>query len=152
MPIMNISENGLQQLRGLEQCSLISKWDANGWAIGYGHHGVNISANMACTKDDAENWLQSDTKTLSLDISNLLTITLNQGQFDVLIIFAYNIGLAAFRRSTLLQRLNSGNTASIPSELGRWIYSDGKVNDGLKNRRGAEIALWVEASKTETQA
>lgn len=49
--------------------------------------------------------------------------------------------------STLLRLLNQGDYTSVPRELARWnkeTLDDGtvRVNDGLTNRRAAEINLW----------
>ena len=73
-------------------------------------------------------------------VAEAVRIPLTQNQFDALVSFAFNIGLPAFRDSTLLRRLNAGNLAAVPSEMRRWNKSDGQVVQGLVNRREAEIA------------
>lgn len=70
-------------------------------------------------------------------------VPLNQHQFDALVSFAFNVGSQAFRKSTLLRRLNAGDYAAVPSQLKRWVYDNGKKVRGLVNRRNDEIAQWL---------
>lgn len=55
--------------------------------------------------------------------------------------FAYNVGIGAFNKSTLLRRLNAGDTAGACDELMRWVFAGGKKLTGLVKRRGAEREL-----------
>lgn len=52
--------------------------------------------------------------------------------------FTYNVGKGAFRRSTLLKKLNRGDTVGACNELRRWVYDDGNILLGLVRRREAE--------------
>ncbi|SKB50852.1 lysozyme [Luteibacter sp. 22Crub2.1] len=59
----------------------------------------------------------------------------------------FNLGASRLMASTLLRLLNQGDYTSVPRELARWnkeTLDDGtvRVNDGLTNRRAAEINLW----------
>ena len=62
---------------------------------------------------------------------------LNQGQFDALLSFCFNVGAGALGRSTLRRRLLAGESAArvIREELPRWIHP----LPGLIERRAAEI-------------
>ncbi len=73
-------------------------------------------------------------------VANAVRVPLNQNQFDALVSFAYNIGTPAFRDSTLLRRLNAGDIQAVPGEMRRWNKSEGRVSQGLVNRREAEVA------------
>ena len=57
--------------------------------------------------------------------------------------FTYNVGIAAFLGSSLLRKLNVGHHDAVPAEPARWRYNDGKVMQGLVNRRAAEAGLWA---------
>ncbi len=79
-------------------------------------------------------------------VNSLVTVPLNQNQFDSLVSFVYNIGAARFARSTLLRLLNQGDYASVPGEMKRWTkaHQNGAVVDlpGLVRRRQAEADLF----------
>jgi GH24 family phage-related lysozyme (muramidase) len=150
-PPMTIDDNGLSHLEAFETCSLTAYWDANGWALGYGQHNPTFNEQSICTLDQAKEWIQKTTDAISNRLSELITVNLNQGQFNAMVIFAYNIGVNAFACSHLLSRLNSRDFASVPSEIGRWIYSNGVIDKGLLARRKNEIALWTQASETQNQ-
>jgi GH24 family phage-related lysozyme (muramidase) len=64
-------------------------------------------------------------------------------QFDALVSFTFNVGAAAFRRSTLLQRLNAGAYEAVPEELRRWVTAGGRTLPGLVARRAAEAKLFT---------
>lgn len=55
--------------------------------------------------------------------------------------FAYNVGLENFRRSTLLKKLNAGDTLGACNELRKWVYAKGIKWRGLVRRREAERKL-----------
>lgn len=55
--------------------------------------------------------------------------------------FTYNVGINAFRKSTLLRKLNAGDLKGACGELDRWVYAGGKKFNGLVTRRKAEKEL-----------
>ncbi len=50
----------------------------------------------------------------------------------------YNIGIGAYRRSTVAQRFSEGRWVSACNAFLSWSYSNGKRIQGLANRREAE--------------
>jgi lysozyme len=144
---MQIDATGLDKLRALELCRLRAYWDRNGWALGYGQHSIYIDANSTCTKEQAERWFEETTRNISVRLSELIKVPVNQGQFNALVIFTYNVGCNAFTGSHLLQRLNAGDYSGIPYELKRWIYSNHQIDSALETRRAVEIEIWNQASK-----
>lgn len=55
--------------------------------------------------------------------------------------FVYNAGATAFTGSTLLRKLNAGDTRGACAELDRWVFAKGQKLAGLVNRRAAEREL-----------
>lgn len=55
--------------------------------------------------------------------------------------FAYNLGVARYRASTLRKRVNEDDFEGAKVELQKWIRGGGKVLPGLVRRRQAEAAL-----------
>ena len=55
--------------------------------------------------------------------------------------FCFNLGVAAFRASTLARRVRAENWDAVPVELARWVRGGGRVLPGLVARRAAEAAV-----------
>lgn len=52
--------------------------------------------------------------------------------------FAYNLGVARYRASTLRKRVNDGDWEEARKELAKWVNASGKRLPGLIRRRAAE--------------
>lgn len=52
--------------------------------------------------------------------------------------FAYNIGIGAFCKSTLVRKLNAGDVEGACAELPRWTKAKGVTLPGLVTRRNQE--------------
>ena len=59
---------------------------------------------------------------------------------------AYNIGIDAFARSTLLRYANAGNMPAACLQILRWNMAGGKVVPGLVKRRKAEHDICIGAT------
>lgn len=67
-----------------------------------------------------------------------------QGLFDACVCISYNIGLGAFQRSSIRQRiLRDESLESIADGFMMWTRGGGKVLPGLVRRRKAETALFL---------
>jgi lysozyme len=76
-------------------------------------------------------------------VDSMVKSSINQAQFDALVSFCYNVGINAFRRSTLLKLINvNPNDPNIAVQFGRWNRANGKVIKGLVKRRQSEAALY----------
>lgn len=105
----------------------------NGQVVRY-LHGI--------TQEQAIDLLEQDLVIAENSVNENVNVDLNQNQFDALVSFVFNIGINAFRESTLLRELNNGNYGAIPYQMRRWIHSGKRVIKGLVNRREKEIKLW----------
>lgn len=124
-------------------------WDATGYAIGYGSH-YNYDAGRPVRQTDridqqtALKWLKMTINENSRLLDNSVTVRLNSNQRDSLLSFIYNVGSGGFLNSTLLQKINAGRPkAEVAAEFDRWIYSDGRVNPVLVQRRRKEKELFL---------
>lgn len=116
------------------------------WTVGYGHTSdgfMKVQRGLTITLKQAEEALEYDLNETAAKVDELVKVELSDNQFGALVSFAFNVGLAAFAKSTLLRKLNKGDNASVPAELARWNKNDGKVMQGLVNRRAAEAGLWA---------
>jgi lysozyme len=137
-----MNEAGLQLLRSFEGLSLEPyRCPAGWWTIGYGHTETT-RPGQRITNELAEDLLRRDVKKFEEGVAELVTVPLNDNQFAALVCFAFNIGLVAFARSTLLRKLNAGEHSAVPKELVRWRKSRGIDLPGLLRRREAEAKLW----------
>lgn len=138
-----------------EGIALIKQWEglrlrayqcsAGVWTIGYGHTG-NVRAGMEITEEGADALLVSDIAKFERAVAQAVEVPLTQHQFDALVSFAFNVGVGAFKGSTLLRKLNTVQYDAVPAELMRWVHAGGKRVQGLVNRRAAEAGLWARGS------
>jgi lysozyme len=73
-------------------------------------------------------------------------VPLTPNQFSALVSLVYNIGPNAFRKSTLLTKINGSDFAASGQEIVRWTKVNGKELDGLVNRRYSEYVLFSRQS------
>lgn len=111
--------------------------------IGYGHTG-DVEDWHRISAHEADVILQYDVEGTEAGVARLTDgLRLTQGQWDALVCFAFNVGLAALSRSTLLRRLRAGDVHGAADELLRWTRGGGKVLPGLVKRRAEERALFL---------
>lgn len=116
--------------------------------IGYGStfypDGSKVTLkDPAISKEDADVLLMLVVDRFEIAVDNLVTIAINENQFSALVLFTYNIGVAAFARSTMLRKLNGGDVLGAADEFKRWVKAGGKISAGLKVRRKAERELFL---------
>lgn len=146
-----ISPHGLEKLKQWEGLKTKAYKDSGGvWTIGYGHTATagepKPRAGMVITAVEAESILLKDLAQYEAAIENNVNVKLNDNQFAALVSFAFNVGIHAFKNSTLLKKLNQGNFDAVPTELMKWTKAGGKKIQGLVNRRRAEGYLWMEGA------
>jgi lysozyme len=113
--------------------------------IGYGFTRVNgKSVKMSDTMNrvKAEGMLYLELEKLSKQIEDLVTVPLTKQQLGALTSFAFNVGLNAFKESTLRKKINRKDYQSAETELKRWNKINGKPSAGLDRRRKAELDLF----------
>jgi GH24 family phage-related lysozyme (muramidase) len=95
---------------------------------------------------EIEKLLKSDVKKFEKLVTDSVQVELTQEQFDALVSFAFNVGGASFKSSTLLKKLNEGKYDEAADELLRWCKEtkngERVVNSGLLNRRKFERELF----------
>jgi len=67
----------------------------------------------------------------------------NQGIFDSLVSFAFNVGLGNLQRSSLRMKTNRGEFEEAADEFLKWTKAGGRVLPGLVKRRNDERALYL---------
>ena len=144
---MKTSDKGVALIKAHEGLRLRAYLcPANVWTIGYGHTSAaghpTVVSGMKITNAEAEDILRRDMSRFEQGVDELVKVGLSQNQFDALVSFAFNVGLGAFKRSTLLKKLNAGRYDAVPAELMKWTKGGGRELPGLVNRRRDEASLW----------
>lgn len=111
-------------------------------SIGYGHTRT-ARPGMRITPRQAEQLLKEDLRLAARTVARLAHVPLNDNQFAALASLVFNIGAAAFERSTLLRLLNRGWYDQVPAQMARWNRAGGEALGGLARRRAAEARLWT---------
>ncbi|HHQ4796638.1 lysozyme [Aeromonas hydrophila] len=150
-----ISVDGVAVAHYFESCKLQAYPDPgskNGepWTIGWGHTGPEVKCGLVWTQQQADDTFLVDIARFERDVTNLVKVPLTQGQFDALVLFAYNVGsdidadtiAEGLGDSTLLRKLNAGDYEGAALEFRKWNKNDGKVMRGLIRRRAAEECLF----------
>ena len=125
--------------------ALSVRYDVEGTAtIGYGVTDPGLVVRGVMSEEDAGALLKNRLERIGDRVDGMVRVALTEGQRDALISFAYSVGLPAFRRSTLLKKLNDGRYGEVPSEIRRWNLSGGRASPGLEVRREKEVERWEE--------
>lgn len=147
---MRISDRGIELIKRFEGYSSLPYQDAVGvWTIGYGTTRDVDEGTPRIDKVKAEKLLLEDLRRFQDAIEQFTKVPLTQNQFDALCSFVYNVGIGAYKRSTLLKKLNKGDYDAVPVELMKWNKAGGRVLRGLTRRRTAEANLWQENLEME---
>jgi GH24 family phage-related lysozyme (muramidase) len=141
-----IQHRGLELVKHFESLFLEAYLDPVGiWTIGWGHTGLKhndgtVHKGRTITHEDAHELLRHDMETFAERVESLITVPLNDDQFDALVSFDFNTGGLA--KSTLRKKLNAGDYDGAAAEFPKWNKAGGKVLRGLTRRRKSEQNLF----------
>jgi lysozyme len=155
MSNLTVSPAGLAFLREREGLRLQSYQDQAGvWTIGYGDTGPHVKPGQTITRDEAERRFGIRVKVFAESVLLSLTSKPTQGQFDAMVSLAYNIGVAAFKDSTVCKAFNRGDLMACAEAFGLFVKvrdkKTGKKRDnaGLIKRRAMEKAMFLADTST----
>ena len=133
-------------IKQFEGCKLTAYLcPAKVWTIGYGStrhpDGQPVRQGDRITLQQAEQYLQIEVQRRLIAMQ--LPGTLNDNQRAALVSFQYNVGQAAWMRSTLRRKvLANAADVTIRDSFMQWNKTAGKVLNGLTRRRAAEADLY----------
>lgn len=154
---MRIDQSGIEFIKSVEGFKNFVYADSAGLpTIGVGH--LLLPGELSSGKihigdrsykyheglpDEAiDSLLMRDLHIAQCEVNVHVKVELTQNQYNALVSFVFNVGVGAFRNSTLLRLLNTCDYDAVPDQMRRWIFSAGRQIQGLKNRREKEINLW----------
>ena len=109
--------------------------------IGYGNtfyrDGKKVTmVDKEITKAEAFDMFKDIADKFAKKVSSCVKTPINQNQFNSLVSFAYNVGVANFMNSTLLKKVNANhNDPDIRTQFLRWDKVGTKKLSGLTKRR-----------------
>jgi lysozyme len=143
-----VSPGGRRLIQRHESLRLEAYDDGTGvWTIGWGRtapiNGQPIRPGMRITRAQADALFEEDLRRFEVGVENRLRRPATQPQFDALVSLAYNIGLAAFARSSVLARHNEGDTEGVCRAFVLWRNDGHPTEKGLVLRRASEIYRYM---------
>lgn len=124
------------------------------WTIGVGHTSAagppNVTKGMKITRAEADQILSRDLRTFEAAVSSAVKVPLSQNEFDALVSLAFNIGAGAFKKSTLVKKLNAGDRKGAAEQFLVWVKAGGKTLQGLVNRRRSERLQFLSGTSIPT--
>lgn len=146
------------------------------WTIGYGFTTLNgrpVKEGDKITRADADYLLQDKVNWYSDKVRQSVKKDLTENQLEALVSFTFNVGLTAFKSSSLLRKINGNGDISYHGQMNpkaidfyvsngvteytefhRWFNVNGawrgkQGSEGLARRRMAESDLYL--GKCEVQ-
>lgn len=148
MRITKGSQKLIDLIKKFEGCKLEAyKCPAGIPTIGFGstlyENGERIKLGDKIDLKRAEQLLANTLGTYELFVDANTRDDISQGQFDALVDFAYNCGNGNLKSSTLLKKVNlNPNDKTIKDEFMKWTRANGKIMNGLINRRKSEVEVY----------
>lgn len=137
-----IHQSGIDLIKRFEGLRLEAYECAGGkWTIGYGTT-TGVQPGMKISKAQAEEMLRGDLAMFDQGVRVACPKSTDR-QHAAMVSLAYNIGLGAFRKSSVARNHNKGNYAAAGQAFALWNKAGGKVLAGLVARRAAEAELYL---------
>lgn len=146
---MKVNQLGIELMHHFEGCKLKAyQCSAKVWTIGWGNtyyaNKRKVKKGDVITQKEADDLFEIIMNDFAIEVRKSLTKKVNENQFSALVCFAYNVGMANLKRSTLLRKVNNNpSDPTISNEFMRWNRAGGKVLAGLTRRRKAEMELYA---------
>lgn len=140
-------ESAMDFIEAWEGCRLTAyKCPAGIWTIGYGHTG-GVREGQRITEEEALDLLVEDLRAHAERLAPKVKVQVADGQYIALLSLAFNVGVEAVAKSTLLRLLNAGDIEAAGDEFLKWTYAAGCELPGLVRRRREERKLFLEGTR-----
>jgi lysozyme len=112
------------------------------WTICYGET-LGVRPGDVATKSECDATFARRLGEFRAGVDRCMTVTPPVEVEVAVVDLAYNVGVHAVCRSTLMRKLNGGDLRGACNELLNWVRAGGRVVQGLVNRRKAFHQLCV---------
>lgn len=122
---MKTSDAGRALLIERESLELKAYRDSEGyWTIGVGHL-LSLDKNadfssLVWTREHAEQVFAEDLAKYEKAVNDSVHVPIDQYQFDALVSYAHNIGVAGVMNSWVVRQLNAGDLAGAAAAFDNW--------------------------------
>jgi lysozyme len=106
--------------------------------------GSPVQMGDRATTEECREMLGERVQEFGRGVDSCVKVPLPPARKAAFVSFSYNVGTGAFCKSTLVKRLNAGDTVGACDELLRWTTAKGVKLPGLVKRREAERAMCME--------
>jgi lysozyme len=144
---------------------LIKQWEgfrakayrcpAQVWTVAFGHTSMAgppaVKPGMVVSKAEGERILLNDLKVYEAGVRSAIKVNLTPNQYSACVSLCYNIGVGAFRRSSVARFCNRGQWKNAIDAFALWNKAGGKVLPGLVKRRAAEAALFAKSGNARDE-
>jgi lysozyme len=103
------------------------------WTIGVGHTGPEVKQGLVWSDDQVMEQLRKDVAITEQCLNDCVQVGLAQNQIDALCSFIFNVGVNAFRRSTMRRVINAGDFKQAAAEFDKW-----HIPPEITSRRNSE--------------
>jgi GH24 family phage-related lysozyme (muramidase) len=145
MTAMRTGPRAQALMHHFEACKLTAyRCPAGVWTIGWGDTGPHVKPGLTWTRAQAD---AAFAERLAREFEPGVRAVIGDNpttsaQFGAMVALAYNIGVGAFRTSTVARKHNAGDYEGAGEAFLLWNKSNGKVLKGLVRRRQAEKLLY----------
>lgn len=115
---------------------------ATPWTCGYGET-KGVTSDTQWSQSEAYGRLVKRVEEFFIGVLDLCKVPPNENQLNAFTSCVYNIGLEAFKTSSMLKNHNKGDFAAAARSFALWNKSNGRVMPGLIARRAEEAALYL---------
>lgn len=157
---LSISDDALRILKAEEGFSSIPYWDYAQWTVGYGtkcpDDMLEEYRQNGITEEAAEALLRTYIDRFESELEKFIAktgVTLDQKQFDALLLFSYNCGSAWSYDSNgrLYNAVVSGATGNqLIDAFSRWCNAGGQIKTFLLRRRLCEANMYLNGVYSQT--
>lgn len=123
------------------------------WTVCAGITGSDVILGKTYTQKECDALLAKHIAVAKREVDKQVKVEIPDSMRAALYSFTYNAGTGAFRKSTLLKKVNRGDLKGACNELWNWTYyynpKTGKKerSKGLKNRRAVEFKYCMKELK-----
>ena len=150
-PVSDIAIDLIKEFEGFESQAYI---DTDGTpVIGYGLStvaGKPVRLGDRISPEKADAALRNHLKQIDRELAQIVKVSLSEPQRSALASIAFNVGINAIKKSTLIKKVNANDFAGAANEFLRWDKANMRGRlvrmPGLTRRRSAERQLFLDRS------